>query len=283
MAEAIEEIASPRDTYGFASGGVYCFWRVDSRQVLYIGRAVDLPERFAQHNGLRGTALGSKRELIGKHFEEEDVLGFSALVRSPASQTPVARHLHRVEADFGAAKESDWEDLTKPPKTENEREIAAAEGTAIRSYQLAYDALPPWNRISGEVSAWGAAMRRPDSTGDLMTGAVDSLLQARRSFRELASDPTATQFETVLHLARSYTAVASILANKQLSDWQILEALDQLEDHDSVITRERIRESRYVVGPSSLSVDPSIPQAELRAAWSDGRSLPQWPSPPPLR
>src|SRR6202035_2416594 len=74
-------------------------------------------------------------------------LGFSVLGRSPVSQTPVARHLHQVEADFGPADDDSWEELSKAPRTEAEREIAHAEGVGLRSYLLAHGHLPPWNRI----------------------------------------------------------------------------------------------------------------------------------------
>jgi catechol 2,3-dioxygenase-like lactoylglutathione lyase family enzyme len=57
MADALEAICSSRDDYGFASGGVYCFWALDTRRPLYIGRAVDLPDRFRQHNGLGGRRM----------------------------------------------------------------------------------------------------------------------------------------------------------------------------------------------------------------------------------
>jgi hypothetical protein len=283
MAAAIEDIASPLDTYGFASGAIYCFWRPDSREVLYIGRAVDLPQRFEQHNGMRGSALGSKRELIGEYFDEAELLGFSALVRSSVSQTPVARHMHQVERDFGTPAEPEWDDVTKPPRSPTEREIADAEGTAIHSYQLAYNALPPWNKIKGELSGWGASMQRPDSTEQLMTGAVDSLLQSRRTFSELAEDPTATHFEEVLQLARSLAAAGSILDNRQLSDRDVLISLDQLEDEDSTRTRERIREDGYIVGACSLGVGPGAAQTDVRKAWSEGRPLPHWGDAPPLR
>lgn len=43
------ESASSRST-----GGVYVFWNPDTREPLYVGIAGALPERFAQHNGLRG-------------------------------------------------------------------------------------------------------------------------------------------------------------------------------------------------------------------------------------
>lgn len=52
-ANAIDDLCSPKDNYGWASAGIYCFW-------VYIGLAGDLAERFKQHNGILPTKEGSK-------------------------------------------------------------------------------------------------------------------------------------------------------------------------------------------------------------------------------
>ena len=52
MRDAIDDIASPLDSYGFASAGIYVFFDPIKFEVLYIGLAGDLAQRFAQHNGL---------------------------------------------------------------------------------------------------------------------------------------------------------------------------------------------------------------------------------------
>ena len=51
-AEAIEDLCSPNDSYGWASAGIYCFWDYYFEEILYIGLAVNLSERFKQHNGI---------------------------------------------------------------------------------------------------------------------------------------------------------------------------------------------------------------------------------------
>jgi hypothetical protein len=282
MQAAIEEIASARDSYGFASGGVYCFWELGSRRVLYVGRAVDLPERFAQHHGMRGTREGTKYTKIVEHFSGAEQLGFTILVRAPNAQTNVARLRKQVEADFGPPPEDDWEyeDDTDDPR---EREIAHAEGIALHSYVLAHGGVPPWNAMGGELSVWGATMNRPDHSGELTTGAVDMLLQARRTITELADDPTATQFESVLQLARSQAVARAMLANEQLSDLQIIEALDAIREPFFAADRERIRAAGYLEGRCRLAAEPSPPVAELRSAWTQGAPLPAWLPSPPLR
>jgi hypothetical protein len=287
VANALEEIASSRDAYGFASGGVYCFWRLDPREVLYIGRAGDLAERFAQHNALRGMRRGSKHERIVAHFEQETELGFTVLVRAPNSQTLVGRLRRQVESDFGEFEDEELLMLADDDEVGNE-EIAHAEGIAIRSYLLAHGSHPPWNRIGGELSQWGTSMGRPDDSGALMTGTTDMLLQARRTIRQLARDATATQFECVLQLARGRAVAAAVLGNKQLSDHAILQSLDALPagfiDADIDVDRERIRDSRYILDPCPLAItNPAPAVVALRRAWTAGDSLPPWPEAPPLR
>ena len=62
MADAIDDLCSPTDNYGWASAGIYCFWDYYAEAVLYIGLAGDLAERFKQHNGILPIKEGSKQK-----------------------------------------------------------------------------------------------------------------------------------------------------------------------------------------------------------------------------
>lgn len=42
IANAIDDLCSCSDTYGWASEGIYCFWDYYTKEVLYIGLAADL-------------------------------------------------------------------------------------------------------------------------------------------------------------------------------------------------------------------------------------------------
>ena len=64
MADAIDDLCSPTDNYGWASAGIYCFWDYYAEAVLYIGLAGDLAERFKQHNGILPIKEGSKQKQI---------------------------------------------------------------------------------------------------------------------------------------------------------------------------------------------------------------------------
>lgn len=63
--KALDDIASPEDGWGFSSAGLYSFWDPETRQVLYVGLAIDLSERLGQHTGLiPSPAVASARRSI---------------------------------------------------------------------------------------------------------------------------------------------------------------------------------------------------------------------------
>ena len=92
MADAIDDLCSPTDNYGWASAGIYCFWDYYAEAVLYIGLAGDLAERFKQHNGILPIKEGSKQKQIEDYFSRNERLGYTIFVQSPLSQPLVHRN-----------------------------------------------------------------------------------------------------------------------------------------------------------------------------------------------
>lgn len=88
IATSLDELCSPLDTYGWASSGIYSFWDYETREIFYIGLAVDLTERFKQHNGLSTISEeGCKVKQINEYFSSGyEKLGYSIFVQSPLSQ-----------------------------------------------------------------------------------------------------------------------------------------------------------------------------------------------------
>ena len=80
MADAIDDLCSPTDNYGWASAGIYCFWDYYAEAVLYIGLAGDLAERFKQHNGILPIKEGSKQKQIEDYFSRNERLGYTIFV-----------------------------------------------------------------------------------------------------------------------------------------------------------------------------------------------------------
>ena len=83
MADAIDDLCSPTDNYGWASAGIYRFWDYYAEAVLYIGLAGDLAERFKQHNGILPIKEGSKQKQIEDYFSRNERLGYTIFVQSP--------------------------------------------------------------------------------------------------------------------------------------------------------------------------------------------------------
>lgn len=178
---------------GWHRAGVYCFWDPASNKALYIGLAKDLPTRFAQHNGLRGTrpGPGNKGKQINDWFLQTEQLGFSVVLQEAMA------------------------DETYEPFARN------AEGQLLEGYRKIHGRLPPWNRIGGSRVGASHVIDNSGAWVDLMTGTGDSLLVARRTIRGLNEDPDAEYTELVIHPARS-----ALLQLEGIDDIAILRAVE---------------------------------------------------------
>lgn len=85
MANTIDDLCSPTYNTGWASAGIYCFWDYYAEEVLYIGLAGDLSERFKQHNWILPIKEGSKQKQIENYFLKNERLGYTIFVQSPLS------------------------------------------------------------------------------------------------------------------------------------------------------------------------------------------------------
>lgn len=240
--EALEDLCSPLDSYGWSSQGIYTFWDPCTRAILYIGLARDLPLRFAQHAGLRPCPPANcKCREMETWFEQHSQLGYAIIVQSPNLQplvTRLARKLQVDPADF-------IEDDPLPG------ELQALEGRVIELHRLRFGSLPAWNKVGGSVVGQAQVASIPalesERAFELFTGAEDSLLVARRTIRQLAEDATATSIEIDLHAARLMVALHHGLAARG-SPWTDSEILQAVADHPGIWgpAKERILESPYV-------------------------------------
>lgn len=154
IAEALEEVASTKDHYGWSSSGVYCFWNPSTRKILYIGLAVDLPTRFGQHNGLLDCPPNCcKREKIDAFFQENSQLGYSLLVQSNLSQAACSRwekaNPGKLESLCKRYELMDREEAKQLLNADVEQEIRTYEGALIEAVETNTGAIPPWNKIKG--------------------------------------------------------------------------------------------------------------------------------------
>ena len=156
--DAIEELCSASDNYGWASSGVYAFWEIDTKRILYIGLAVNLSQRFAQHNDLLPTpAECCKRVQIADYLSTNPKLGYSIMVQSTLSQCINANSPPEVMKDLtifaeknGYSEEYELEELKRQVSSQGYEQITYMESLLITAYKAKYGKIPPWNKIHGK-------------------------------------------------------------------------------------------------------------------------------------
>lgn len=164
--------------------GVYAYWDVDSHELLYLGLASHLPQRFAQHNALVSHSGGNKSKEIGEYFQDRERLGISVLVQSKA--IAILEQVNAIDSMLGAQAR----DL-----------IAVGEGQLIEMHRLVHGAKPRWNKTGG--SRVGQAFATPArDLLDVLAMRRDSLFTARKPLRTVARDLQVRFFEATIHAAR---------------------------------------------------------------------------------
>lgn len=222
---ALEELCSPNDSYGWSSAGVYAFWDTTSRELLYIGLASDLPNRFRQHSrSQRGRRVGSKNDDLTRHLSNHDKVGYTIFVQSTVSQPVVSRT--RLNRSIALSAYDGDDSVFVDQEQHQIVDIAALEGKLLAAHDDSLGAKPPWNRIGGNQSSRNQPTSFTRGTLDVISGVASSLLVARESLREIADNPTAAANEVFLHAARAQAVIGSHLRGDGLTDADILRELN---------------------------------------------------------
>jgi hypothetical protein len=146
-------------------------------------------------------------------------------------------------------------------------DIKANEGVLIEAYTQRHGNLPSWNKIGGATHSRKSATPTMYAQLDLATGLIDSLLLARKTIRELSSDPTAMTYEEALHVGRQWSIMKNF--GKGIDSLTILKSLDEEAERRRNVNPEllrvanRIREYGYYKlpppPPASGDTPGSIP------------------------
>lgn len=180
ISEALETLCDPRSAW--SASGVYIFWDIYSSQILYMGLASNLHQRFCQHNGIINTKDEScKYKEIIDYFSGHDRLGYTIILQS-------------VVVDF-------FEESRPSSYFPTRKEwIQRGEGQLISSYINLYGALPLWNKIRG--SLFKRNLCNSQTFFDVVTNKQDSPIVARANLREVANDYDSYSYEVWLHGVR---------------------------------------------------------------------------------
>lgn len=175
----------PEHSPDWSRKGVYAYWDPENRELLYVGLATNLPERFAQHNGLVTHSGGNKLNAIESWFVTHEKLGFAIILQAAAVE--ILDVLYQLSPYLGAEPAS----ITR-----------IAEGQLIELHRLEHGHRPPWNSVGGSAlgARWATPSGRP--VVRLLSAADSSLFVARRTLRDLVADDRARRLEALVHAAR---------------------------------------------------------------------------------
>ncbi len=239
---ALDDIASPNDTYGFSSVGVYCYFNPEDSTALYIGLARDLTQRFCHHNGvIKVKPESCKVREITAWFTEHEKLGLAIFVQSPLEQVSTSRNAKKRSKNTGEHSDSPLEGLLH---------ATTMEGILIESYKAKHGSLPPWNKTGASLTGQGLATTGGYNLLEIMTGKVDSLILSRKTLRELSDDPTYLEFESLLHGGRTYATAQH--AGRGMDSRAILSAMNEitaspfLADMHTQATWKRMLDTQYL-------------------------------------
>jgi len=237
IAHAVDDLCSPKDNYGWASAGIYCFWDYYIEEVLYIGLASDLSERFKQHNGILPVGdTSSKQRKIDKYFESNDRLGFSIFVQSPLSQPLTHRNKEQYQ-EFANDLNSPVEDMLSD---QGRQDIKRVEGILIEAFRKRHGHFPPWNDIGGSTMGQKLVMENNYNIVRSFCKPDDyarNPIVSRSTIRELSANPTYAGFENFLHAVRM---------NMLIHGMEYDEALAFANRYDSYSCYQRIVDNGYL-------------------------------------
>ncbi|MEJ8553760.1 hypothetical protein [Tepidibacter sp. Z1-5] len=222
IAEALDELCSPMDNYGWASAGVYCYWNYYTKQVYYIGLAVDLCERFKQHNGLIAIDDNScKKKQIDDYFKSHEKLGFSIFVQSPLSQPITSKNKKKYEGFFDK-----WSPIENYIGNEGKEHIKRVEGVLIEAYRKIHSSFPIWNKVGGSIEGQKASKKESYEIINLFKEFNPNPIVSRSSLRELADNPTLERYENFLHSVRMTVFHSGLSYEKSLEYHKSMSIID---------------------------------------------------------
>lgn len=186
IADALSDLCSPDDPYGWSSAGLYCFWNPIDFEILYIGLSINLGRRFCEHNNLvKVDSKGTKQEEIGKFFASHQKLGFSVLLQAPLDQPDLTV----------SAKER-----LELPGFEGIVNVKNGEGTLLKAYKNMTGKFPAWNRMGGAKSgAKHATKGHFNFFKDLSEMSYQSVMRSDLPLRVLAKDAYQASVEMAIH------------------------------------------------------------------------------------
>lgn len=200
LAIALDELFTPCNENGWASSGIYCFWDPKTFEIFYIGLALDLSQRFRQHNGMiKLPESACKKVEITDWFKTHKKLGYSVLVQSSLDQASCKRFNIRFDLTKEEI-EKQYGELIIAGHTA----IVSAEGLLIEVHKKAKGRLPLWNKVGGSILGGKMATANDRNLLKYLSGELDHWMISRKSIMQLYKNTTFEKWENYLHAVRAH-------------------------------------------------------------------------------
>ncbi len=181
----------------WATAGLYSYWDYDSKEILYIGLAVDLVERFKQHNGfLNCNDSSCKYQEIEQYFDKNEYLGFSIILQSALSQPINQRQRKKYKDSFNESE------LSNILGEQGHNEIKRLEGILLEGFRQKHGKYPLWNKMGGSKAGQKSLKESNLGLLDLLNSNEPNKYISRVSLRELSDNATYCRYEAYLHSIR---------------------------------------------------------------------------------
>lgn len=182
----------------WSTAGIYCYWDYYKKQILYIGLAVNLVERFKQHNGLVECSSHScKLDKIKEYFELNEYLGFSIILQSQLSQPFNNKQKRKYK---GIYSDSELKNILGKEGTDD---IKYTEGVLIEGFKTKHGKLPSWNKIKGSAQAQRVAKGKNVKMLEYLITNEQNKYTSLVSLKELSNSSLFNKYETYLHSLRT--------------------------------------------------------------------------------
>lgn len=212
LLEAIDTVCGPVGSYGWSTAGVYVFWDPDTREVLYVGLALNLLQRFQQHNGVAPCpAAGCKRDKVLAYLANNRPLGYSLILQT-RNRKPVCQGVQTItEADMEWFEEQlcvfSVEEAKELLNKEIDVTIRRTEGAMLAAFKADNGRLPAWNSIGG-IDSYYPPFELDDARDYLKAvtsqpSRFDPLI-VKASIVDIADNPSWEGYEEYLHGVRLF-------------------------------------------------------------------------------
>ena len=211
IAEALK-LLTIENQQDWSTAGIYCYWDYYKKEILYIGLAVDLLERFKQHNGIsKCNPKSCKLQKINDYFSSNEYIGFSIILQSSLSQ-PVTQRQIKKHSNFSKSE------LIGILGKNGANEIKYTEGILIEGFNTKYNRNPKWNVIGGSTQAQSIAKGKNVEMLNYLITNKQNRYTSRVSLKELSKNNTFCRYEAYLHSLRISILPAETVIEKDEID-----------------------------------------------------------------